>query len=73
MIKSGIDPSERRREARRSEVRNVNEIVFSLHRPPSGSLTITTRTNRVILDALKVEALKSFLSVSEPELLEETC
>lgn len=72
-VKSGIDPSEERREARRNASQIPTGILFRMALSESGELTITTRDRRMMLNAPQVKALRAFLIASPAEDKEKTC
>lgn len=72
-VKSGIDPSEERREAKRNASQIPTGIVFRMALSELGELTITTSDRRMVLNAPQAKALRAFLIASFPEDKEETC
>jgi hypothetical protein len=71
-VKSGVDPSEERREAKRNAIKQ-NKITFHLTLTPSGDLTIMTPIRTITLNPGQTEALRAFLIAASPENKENPC
>ena len=71
-VKTGIDPSEERREAKRN-VTIQTATHFRLDISPSGDLTITTSNRRITLTMAQTEALRAFLIAVPVDHKEESC
>lgn len=71
-VKSGVDPSEERREAKRNAIKQ-NKITFRLTLSSSGDLTIMTPTRTITLNPAQAEALRAFLIAASTEKKENPC
>lgn len=71
-LKSGVDPSEERREAKRNTIKQ-NNFIFRMTLAPSGDLTIMTRTRTITLNPAQTKALRAFLIAASTENQENPC
>lgn len=72
-LKSGVDPSEERREAKRNASQKPTGVNLQMTLSESGGLTITTNTSRMVLTPAQTEALRFFLIASPTDDKEKTC
>ncbi len=71
-VKSGVDPSEERREVKRNAIKQ-NKITFRLTLSYSGDLTIMTPIRTITLNPAQTEALRAFLIAASTEKMENPC
>jgi len=72
-IKTGTDPSEERREAKRNASQKPTGVTLQMTLSESGGLTITTNTRRMVLTPAQTEALRVFLIAASTENKENPC